>query len=501
MIDRASRPQMVTIIGSGISSLTSAIILLRAGYKVRVLEQHYLAGGYLHCFKRFGHQYDTGGHYVGAMEKGLPFYKLLNYLGVYSEDDYIELNRNAVDRYHFKDHQFTYVSGYQNNINNLSKLFPNESDQINSFFERVHESAQSFPTFYFKSSFDQGSVLKNLELTLGEVLSEYDFSSKLKEILIAPCILHGVAADEVSFGIHSILIDSLIVSSHGFQKGAKVLAKKFVDKIEDLGGEVLLKTKVVDIKVSDDKVNKIIASDGREFISDFFIAGIHPKLIFNMIGAEKLKKSYRTRLNKIKESKPFIGAYLLLKSNPGIDPLSNYYFYKVNAEEVFKSEENDRGDAVFFTCPNRMFTGEGHFPLTIHASCSDDTFAKWNRIGNEKLGNSYEKMKEEIWCSTFDLIEEHLPGFRDSIIKSEFSTPLTNKFFNPSVNGSAYGIYHDQSSTGVRSLGPRTHFKNLLLTGQNTLFPGILGAAISGLRTSGHFVGLKGILKELEKQN
>jgi len=77
----------VLIIGSGISSLTSAIILLTKGYSVRILEQHYVAGGYLHSFKRFGEEFETGGHYQGAMGEGEPFERLLNYLDVFDADD------------------------------------------------------------------------------------------------------------------------------------------------------------------------------------------------------------------------------------------------------------------------------------------------------------------------------------------------------------------------------------------------------------------------------
>jgi len=39
---------------------------------------------------------------------------------------------------------------------------------------------------------------------------------------------------------------------------------------------------------------------------------------------------------------------------------------------------------------------------------------------------------------------------------------------------------------------------NLLLTGQNCLFPGLMGAAVSALRTCGHIVGMKPLLSELK---
>lgn len=485
------------IVGSGISSLTTAIILLKAGHKVSILEQHYVAGGYLHCFKRFGVKYDTGGHYVGAMAKGLPFHKLLNYLGVYDSSDYIELDKDNVDRYNFIDDEYSYVCGLDNNIKKLTSKFPEESDKIKKYFEYMETAAHSFPTYYFKSEYDQSETLKYLDKTLNDVLLEFEICGKLREILIAPCILHGVTPKDVSFGIHSILVDSLMVSSHGFTNGGESLANRFIKVIEKLGGNIQLRTSISKINIENDEVKSIVSSKGKTYSADFYIAGFHPKLVFDMIEKTHLKKSFNNRIKKIEESKSFIGAYLILDKDLGVNPLTNYYFYSSKVEDIFQKANLSR--AIFFTTPQRTYSDEGKFPLTLHASCSDEEFKSWKRTNNESLGDDYISFKEDIWKEAFEIIEEKFPGFRKSIIKSCYSTPLTNKFYNPSVNGSAYGIYHDQACTGARSLGPRTHFNNLFLTGQNTLFPGLLGAAISGLRTSGHFVGLKGILKKLEK--
>ena len=57
------------IIGSGIGSLTTAVLLAKRGQKVLVLERHYTAGGFTHIFKRKGYEWDVGIHYIGGMEK------------------------------------------------------------------------------------------------------------------------------------------------------------------------------------------------------------------------------------------------------------------------------------------------------------------------------------------------------------------------------------------------------------------------------------------------
>jgi hypothetical protein len=50
----------VIVIGSGIGSLYMSALLARAGKRVVVLEQHYVAGGCTHCFEDKGWEFDTG---------------------------------------------------------------------------------------------------------------------------------------------------------------------------------------------------------------------------------------------------------------------------------------------------------------------------------------------------------------------------------------------------------------------------------------------------------
>ncbi|OUR99675.1 hypothetical protein A9Q84_01230 [Halobacteriovorax marinus] len=492
----------ITIIGSGISSLTTAILTLKEGHKVTILEQHSVPGGFLHCFKRFGVRFETGAHYIGALDEGLPFHKLLNYLGVYHEDDYIALDPENTDEYNIENGIYSYCKGYEKNISKITEMFPEFGDEISTYFGEIKNSAVSFPTYYFKEESDQSVMLKYLKMSLHDFLISLKIPKELYDLLIAPCILHGVSPKDLSFGIHSILIDSILVSAHGFRHGGQLLAKRLVDRIEELGGEVLLRKEVVDLEVTDDgkDIKAINCKDGSRYESDLFISGIHPKHVFDMVGKENLKKSFSSRLGKMKESSAFIGAYIILKDSLGINPLRNYYFAPKGVPPYFHAEEIRREDQFFFmTSPQRDIQRRDKFPITIHASCAGETFSGWDLETLKRNDKEYNALKEELFVPIFDQLDKRFPGFKDNIEKVCYSSPLTNIRYNPTPNGSAYGIYHSFENTGARAIGPRSHFHNMYLTGQNTLFPGLLGASVSGLRTAGHIVGIKRILRELEQ--
>ena len=70
------------LIGSGISGLTSALLLHNHGYDVMVVEQQAQPGGALHRFKRNGFSFDVGFHYTGGLGQEQVLRKLWRYCGI-----------------------------------------------------------------------------------------------------------------------------------------------------------------------------------------------------------------------------------------------------------------------------------------------------------------------------------------------------------------------------------------------------------------------------------
>ncbi len=118
----------VIIIGSGMSSLTSASLLAQLWKKrVLVLERHYKPGGFTHVFKRNAqktYEWDVGLHYVGGMSGDEPTRAIFDYIsqgGV----KWIKM-KDPYDVFIYPDQRVELHSGEENFIATLAAIFPGQ---------------------------------------------------------------------------------------------------------------------------------------------------------------------------------------------------------------------------------------------------------------------------------------------------------------------------------------------------------------------------------------
>ncbi|MCB0393123.1 MAG: NAD(P)/FAD-dependent oxidoreductase [Bdellovibrionales bacterium] len=493
----------VVIVGSGISSLTAAIVLLEKGKSVLLLEKYRKPGGYLHCFNRYTCRFDTGAHYVGSMSKGQPFHTLLTYLGVLKngpEEFFVRLDDNGFDVLKFPGAEIEVKNGIRETIQSFSKSYPAEEKAISQFFLLSQEVARSFPTFEFNPDYDSAFVNKYMALTLKEVVENLTSNPGLQIALYAYCSLHGVAPADVSFGFHSLLIMSLLESAWGFRTGGDTLTKKFIERIQELGGEIRLGAGVKGLRIEDKFVKAVKLENDEEILCENVISGVHPKQTFRWVGDENLKPAFKQRLQNTRESMGIFGIYAVSEIEPKMSRTKNYYVFDNLDPSKISDSLNGLGKpwAAYISRTERIDEKRKYHPLTIHVPCSYRDFAKWLDKPVMKRGDDYENAKREFAEQSFEFIGKYFPDAISNITKYDTSTPLSNIHYNGSEEGSSYGIYHDIGHTGVRALGPRTPVRNLFITGQSTLFPGLYPSAISGVRCAGNLIGIKPIIADLK---
>lgn len=493
----------VILIGSGISSLTAATLLAKHGKSVCILEQYKKPGGYLHSFKRFGRQFETGAHYLGALSPGEPFHTLLSYLGVYDADLFVPLDQNGFDEFHFPEFTFSFPCGYAAVVEKLSSEFPSEASAIARYFSAIQNAAKGFQTYHYSLELDLSRLLGLLETSLKSTVESLTKNPRLQSILYGHCYLHGVQPNDISFGYHALIVDSILLSAYGLKQGGDTVAKRFVQQIENAGGTIRYSNRVNGLHLKGDEVKEVELENGERLSADMVISGVHPKATFRWLPDEVVPPPFRKRLARAPESESIFGIYAEMRTenadNIPFHPLRNYYYFGTEdpSKLLTVNPQTKIPALAYVTRADRVPTSTDRLPLTIHTPGPFSWFSEWEKSSFSDRPDSYESCKSEVAEAVLDHIEQFVPGLRKKIIRYETSSALTNVHFNASEQGSGYGIYHSMEFTGMRAIGPRTRVKNLLLTGQSTLLPGLLGAATSGLRTAGEILGLPVLLKDL----
>lgn len=497
----------VVIIGSGISSLTCALLLAKSGKRVCVLERHSKPGGYMHNFTRYGETFDTGGHYVGALGPGQPFRVLLQYLGVFEESDFSPLAKDGFDVFNFPSFQISMPHGHDAVVQTLGNAFPDEKAAIAEYFALVRDAVSVFPTYNFSAAtIDNDRLLPLLEQSLHSVVETMFTDPRLKSVLYAYCALHGVAPKDVSFGLNSLVLDALLTGAYGFSQGGDALTDRFVERLKSYGGDLICGVNVSRLVSDGVSVKSVETADGKSYQADLVISGIHPKQTFKMLEGFRMSPAFKMRMQGIQESIGILGIYAACSKRPPYDADRNYYVFGSEDPDQFNllasppTTADDIPKVLFVSRPGRKeISGADCYPLTVHAPAPFSWFEKWQELAMRRKTRDYYKFKFELAQKTLEFLDSVHPRTLSSISRFDVSTPLSNLRFNGSEEGSAYGIYHSIKNTGVRSLGPTTHVKNLMITGQSCLFPGLMGASISGLRTAGNVVGIKHILRDLQQ--
>ncbi len=286
----------VIIVGSGIAGLVCGALLSRRGYKVLVLEHHSQVGGYCSSFQRGGFIFNTGVEDVsGLWEKG-PVTHLLGVLGLNKNDLFV---RNTT-KYILKGEEIS-ANNLEEFINVLSSMFPEEKDNISSFFSdaeqaymECYQDAEIYgvplPAELIVKVWGERELLDYprkhphfynwMNKTYREKLDEYFKREDLKYLMSA--LLGYVGTEAEKTPASSALTACVSYYLHGgyFPKGgAQRFANVLRDFVEEQGGEVLTRHKVDKIVVEKDKVTGVRRGENT-FKAPIVVANANAKTTF-----------------------------------------------------------------------------------------------------------------------------------------------------------------------------------------------------------------------------
>src|SRR3989338_10454512 len=118
------------VIGSGITGLTSALVLAQNGHRVAIVEKNRLIAPLLRRFKRGNVWCDPGFHYSGGFEESWVLSILLRYLRMRDDIRPIHMVNDGYDILYLDDREIPIPCGMEQVGEALSTYFPRSKQAI-----------------------------------------------------------------------------------------------------------------------------------------------------------------------------------------------------------------------------------------------------------------------------------------------------------------------------------------------------------------------------------
>lgn len=489
------------IVGGGISGLTAAAFLTKAGYKVLLCEKENVCGGLVNTFERDGFFYDGG---IRAMENSGVLFPMLKSLGINIEfvKNHISLGiENKVIRVNSDENVIEYQSL-------LNDLYPENSQEINTIFREIRKIMHYMDVQY---GIDNPLFLdfKKNQAYLARVILPW----VIKYAFTAPKIaaLNDPVVDFLKrFTQNQALLD--IISQHFFRDtpaffalsylklyidyhyplgGTGKLPQQLVSFVEAHNGEIKTKSEINNL---DPDHKTVKDSQGNAYEYERLIWAADLKTLYRVINLEsiadrQLSQVINARQEELRDKTGNDSVYTLFL---GLD-LPTEYFSTIATEHFFytPSRVGQTAAGKIPITENRETIEkwlEEFFALTTYEisipALRDASLAPANKTGliiSVLFDYSLTKFIERAgWYEEFkSLCESHIiktlnatifPGITEAIIHQFSSTPLTMEKYSGNFQGAITGWALNNKPIPAESRIPK------IMNAVKTPIPGIFQA-------------------------
>src|SRR5690606_24152734 len=127
--------------------------------------------------------------------------------------------------------------------------------------------------------------------------------------------------------VHALSVNSYIQSAWRCLNGGSQITKQLIKQLKKFGGEVYKRKKVVSFTSVENKIISANTEDGESYFGDVFISNIEPKTTLDMVGKDKFRKSYYSRIKSLDVLPSALSVYIVFEPNSvAYMNYNNYHF-------------------------------------------------------------------------------------------------------------------------------------------------------------------------------
>lgn len=492
------------IIGSGLGGLACGNILSRLGYDVTVLEQGRVAGGCLQSFKRGETIFETGMHYLGALQSDGNLRRLLDMLDVTHRLAFRRLDSHAYDVLRLGGEQYEFAAGREAFAEGLLRRFPSESEAISHYMQAVDEVSRLSSV---------GEAIS--QTTITQVLSSwqnvgmYDTlaaisprSPQLAAVLAGRLPLIAATRELTPFSLHAFITGFYMDGGWRVVGGSHHIAAALIAIIQSAGGRVLTGQRVTAITSSEGHVTGVTTADGSHYAADYVISDTHPAVTLSLLPEGAVRPVFKSRLLSLPQTTGCFTVYLVFK--PERMPYLNRNYFCYSGSSPWGCERyaglSDWPKGYFYMHMCHSADSQWARSGVVVSYMSWEEMTPWLDTLSGRRGPAYEAFKRQRAERLLSALERELPGTLSCIERYYTSTPLTWRDYTGTLHGSMYGTAADHTSGAAGRVPVRFKLDGLFQTGQNVNSHGMLGTLVGAIQTLSCLPGASDYINRLMRE-
>jgi phytoene dehydrogenase-like protein len=487
----------IVIIGAGIAGLVAGNYLVDSGRRVLIVEQAKYPGGCACSFTRNGYRFDAAVHWISQAGQGGIVKLILDEFGLSDRVKFHRLPRPAsiITSNGKLDLEF----GKKGLVDAFSRAYPDEArsiatlwDETDATKEELWRLIKSDPggrsalgKLLFNATFPLRfkRIAKYHKKPASDVVRGYCKDERLAASLDALGIFPGISFVHYSW-FNSVGLDSdAYYPKGGIQAVPDALAARFIEK----GGEIRYRALAEKITVEGGAAKGVTLAGGEAVTADTVIStGDARNTFLNMVGEDRLPKSFALGLRQWRQSESFFYVYLgtdMDLSAAGFDGAPVWYIPDSVDTKRFPMLG---GRALGIGMPSLLDpslapSGKGIVILGMIASCAHMAGCPVRKDGTNDV--MYKAVKEKIVDYMVELAGQAIPGIGDHIEIKFGASPHTFERYTMNYMGASSGW--SMAADAQHKLPVKTPVRGLYLAGHWTMNPGGVPAAfVSGRMTA-----------------
>lgn len=480
----------VIVIGSGISGLTSAALLSKAGYSVCVLEMDSRVGGYLAGFRRKDFRFDTAIHWLNQCGPGGLVNNMFRFIG----DDFPVPKIQRVIR-RMKGETFNYLltSDPDKLKEEWIREFPHEKKGIEKFFRDAKSLGRSFKILgHAFRSMETMTPLEKMQFgfkMLGfglPFLKHIRFSGdegmkKGLDKYFKDPRLHDIFCSEGDLLSCLVPVGWAYYSDYQMppEGGSQVFPEWLWHVVEFYGNDVFFKCRVTRI-LTENNESRGVEMESRGTVhtvgSKYVIAACDVETLYEkMLPPDAVSGEFKARLRGAELYSSSVTLSIALDCPPQDLGFGEEMVF-ISREGIPKkahADGNPHTAGISILAPSLRdpsLAPAGNGTLTLYIASDMKYMDNWGAEPDGKggfiRGEKYNRVKEEVARILIDRVEEQYPGFKKHILFCDVATPVTHLRYTGNKNGSIMGARPGKQNMKAKIAHIQTPVKHLLLGSQ-----------------------------------